>query len=202
MRCICSSFTIFIQIQIADLPIRPLMRVAGRCVKVRESSMAFLFARKGWGYRARRAVGLALYIMLALSTGLAAAADLTVALDEARLLRLPDTVATIVIGNPMIADVSLQPGSLLVITGKGFGLTNLVVLDRSGTVLMEKSIEVKGPRGELVVLYRGIERETYSCTPMCERRLTLGDSNVYFDALIGQAGSRNGYAQGAAPAAK
>jgi len=41
-----------------------------------------------------------------------AAADLTVALDEAKLLRLPDKVATIVIGNPMIADVSLQPGGL------------------------------------------------------------------------------------------
>jgi hypothetical protein len=90
----------------------------------------------------------------------------------------------------------------LVITGKGFGLTNLVALDRSGAVLLEKSIEVEGPRGELVVLYRGIERETYSCTPICERRITLGDSNVYFDALIAQAGSRNGYAQGAAPAAK
>jgi hypothetical protein len=150
---------------------------------------------------APRAFGLALCLMLGVSTRLAAA-DLTVALDEAKLLRLPDKVATIVIGNPMIADVSLQPGGLLVITGKGFGLTNLVALDRSGAVLLEKSIEVEGPRGELVVLYRGIERETYSCTPICERRLTLGDSNVYFDAVIGQAGSRNGYAQGAVPAAK
>jgi hypothetical protein len=150
---------------------------------------------------APRVFCLAFGLMLALATRLAAA-DLTVALDEAKLLRLPDKVATIVIGNPMIADVSLQPGGLLVITGKGFGLTNLVALDRSGAVLLEKMIEVEGPRGTLVVLYRGIERETYSCTPNCERRITLGDSNVYFDALIGQAGSRNGYAQGAAPAAK
>ena len=150
---------------------------------------------------APRAFGLALCLMLGVTTRLAAA-DLTVVLDEAKLLRLPDKVATIVIGNPMIADVSLQPGGLLVITGKGFGLTNLVALDRSGAVLLEKSIEVEGPRGELVVLYRGIERETYSCTPICERRITLGDSNVYFDAVIGQAGSRNGYAQGAVPAAK
>ena len=150
---------------------------------------------------APRACGLALCLMLGVSTGLAAA-DLTVALDEAKLLRLPDKIATIVIGNPMIADVSLQPWGLLVITGKGFGLTNLVALDRAGAVLMEKTIEVEGPRGDLVVLYRGIERETYSCTPNCERRITLGDSNVYFDTLIAQAGSRNGYAQGAAPATK
>ena len=150
---------------------------------------------------APRVFGLALCLMLGVSAP-SAAAELIVSLDEAKLLRLPDKIATIVIGNPMIADVSLQPGGLLVITGKGFGLTNLVALDRSGAVLLEKSIEVEGPRGELVVLYRGIERETYSCTPICERRITLGDSNVYFDALIAQAGSRNGYAQGAAPAAK
>jgi len=150
---------------------------------------------------APRVFGLALGLMLGVSAP-SAAAELIVSLDEAKLLRLPDKVATIVIGNPMIADVSLQPGGLLVITGKGFGLTNLVALDRSGAVLLEKSIEVEGSRGELVVLYRGIERETYSCTPICERRITLGDSNVFFDALIGQAGSRNGYSQGAAPAAK
>ena len=47
-------------------------------------------------------------------------------------MRLPTGVATIVIGNPLIADASLQPGGLLVITGKGYGSTNLLALDRSG----------------------------------------------------------------------
>ena len=127
----------------------------------------------------------------------ASAADVLVTLDQAKLLKLPERVATIVIGNPLIADASLQPGGLMVITGKGYGVTNLVVLDRAGSVLMEKSIEVQGPREDVVVLYRGIERETYSCTPYCERRITLGDSNTYFDAIIGQSSSRNGQAQGA-----
>src|ERR1700731_1559703 len=107
--------------------------------------------------------GLILCVALSIAPHRVAAADLPVIMDEAKLIRLPDKVATIVIGNPMIADVSLQPGGIMVITGKGFGLTNLVALDRSGAVLLEKSIEVEGPRGELVVLYRGIERETYSC---------------------------------------
>jgi Pilus formation protein N terminal region len=128
------------------------------------------------------------------------AADVSVILDQAKLLKLPDKVSTIVVGNPLIADVSLQPGGLMVVTGKGFGMTNLMALDRAGNVLMEKSVEVKGPTGDLVVLYRGVERETYSCTPICERRITLGDSNTYFEAVIGQSGSRNGQAQGNAPA--
>jgi hypothetical protein len=128
-----------------------------------------------------------------------AAADFTVVMDQAKLVKLPDKVATIVVGNPMIADVSLQPGGIMVITGKGYGVTNLVVLDRVGTVLMQKTIEVEGPDADVVVMYRGIERETYSCTPICERRLTLGDGNVVFDTGVAQAGNRNALAQGASP---
>src|SRR5436190_23339047 len=130
----------------------------------------------------------------------ASEANLVVALDEAKLVSLPERVATIIIGNPLIADVSLQPGGKMVITGKGFGTTNLVILDRAGTVLTEKFIEVKGPASaDIVIVYRGVERETYSCTPNCERRITLGDSNTYFDAVLGQTGTRNGQAQQGAP---
>ena len=133
--------------------------------------------------------------------GISPAADISVALDQAKLVKLPEKVATIVIGNPLIADASLQPGGLMVLTGKGFGVTNLIVLDRTGTVVLEKSIEVQGPTTkDVVVVYRGVDRETYSCTPKCERRITLGDANTYFDAVIGQTANRNGQASGAAPA--
>jgi hypothetical protein len=132
----------------------------------------------------------------------APAADVIVNVDQAKLLKLPDKLATIVIGNPLIADASLQPNGLMVLTGKGYGMTNLIALDRAGNVLMEKSIEVQGPPGRLVVVYKGIERETYSCTPTCERRITLGDGNPYFEAVIGQTAARNTLAQGAAPPPK
>jgi len=125
----------------------------------------------------------------------APAADVTVILDQAKLLKLPDRFSTIVIGNPLIADASVQPSGVVVITGKGYGTTNLIALDRAGNVLMEKSIEVKGPRN-VVVLYRGIERETYSCAPFCERRITLGDSPAFFDVAIAQTVARNGMASG------
>jgi len=132
----------------------------------------------------------------------APAADVTVNLDQAKLLKLPDRLATIVIGNPLIADAALQPNGLMVITGKGYGMTNLIALDRAGNVLMEKSIEVQGPLGNLVVVYRGPERETYSCTPFCEKRITLGDGNPYFEAVLAQTVARNNQAAGAAPPPK
>ena len=125
----------------------------------------------------------------------ASAADITVTLDQAKLVKLPERVSTIVIGNPLIADASVQAGGLMVVTGKGYGITNLIALDRTGSVLMEKLVEVEGPT-DVVVVYRGADRETYSCTPNCERRITLGDNPAYFDSTLGQTAARNGAAQG------
>ena len=56
-----------------------------------------------------------------------AADTVVVFLDQARLLQLPDRASNVVIGNPLIADVSIQPGGLTVITGKSYGITNLIV---------------------------------------------------------------------------
>ena len=129
----------------------------------------------------------------------APAAEVTVTLDQAKLIRLPENVATIVIGNPLIADGSLQPGGVMVITGKGYGVTNLIALDRAGAVLTERSIEVQGPREHVVVVHRGVGQESYSCTPYCERRITLGDANLYFDATITQTVTRDSQAQAIPP---
>jgi hypothetical protein len=126
-----------------------------------------------------------------------AAETLTVVLDQAQIMPLPDRVGTIIIGNPLIADVALQAGGTMVITGKGYGSTNLIVLDRGGATVMTKTIQVVGPR-DAVVMYRGIDRESYSCAPTCERRITLGDAPPYFDATLGQAGARTSSATGAA----
>jgi hypothetical protein len=115
--------------------------------------------------------------LAAIATAAAAEEAITVHLDQARILKLPDRAATVVIGDPLIADLSIQPGGLAVVTGKAFGATNVVVLDKSGAVLSEKNIEVKGPDEPLVVVYRGVTRQTYSCTPECSPRATLGDTS-------------------------
>lgn len=127
----------------------------------------------------------------------ARAADISVILDEARLIKMPDRVSTIVIGNPSIADAIVQASGWMVLTGKSQGATNVVALDRNGAILMEKTVEVQGSR-DVVVVYRGAERNSYSCTPDCDRRLTLGDSQTFFDITAGQIGARNGLAAGAA----
>ena len=57
----------------------------------------------------------------------------------------------------MIADVTLQPGGLIVVTGKGYGATNFIATSRSGEVLMDRMIQVEGPTDQLVTIYRGVD---------------------------------------------
>ena len=122
------------------------------------------------------------------------AGAIDVFLDRAAIAKVPDRTATIVVGNPLIADVSIQTGGTMVVTGKGYGVTNLIALDRAGKVLAEQSVRVKSPADSIVV-YRGVARESYSCAPDCERRITLGDSPDFFDATLAQSGNGNSRAQ-------
>ena len=126
---------------------------------------------------------------------------IAVNVDQAKLVKLTGKIATIVVGNPLIADVSLQPGGIVVVTGKGYGATNFIALDRSGEVLVDRIIQVEGPTDQLVTVYRGVERESYSCMPICQRRITLGDGGEYFKATMDQAGSLNSTASGTAATA-
>ena len=121
---------------------------------------------------------------------------ITVRLDKASLLKLPERTATLVVGNPLIADAVVQPGGIVVITAKSYGMTNIVALDRAGSTLAEYPIQVIGPGDATVVVYRGIERETYSCAPYCERRITLGDSAAYFTANLTALGTFSAQALG------
>ena len=118
---------------------------------------------------ARGVAPFALIVAAAWTLGPASAASpvesgdpIRVFLDQAKLLKLPSGTATLVVGNPLIADVAVQSGGTLVVTGKGYGNTNMIALDRSGSVIMEHQIEVQGPQGSVVVVHRGVERETYS----------------------------------------
>jgi len=135
------------------------------------------------------------------AAALAAGDAVRVNVDQAKLVKLPSKVATIVVGNPLIADVALQSGGIIVVTGKGYGATNFIAMDRAGDILVDRVIQVEGPTDQLVTIYRGVERESYSCMPICQRRVTLGDGESYFKAAIDQAGSLSNQASGAAAAA-
>jgi Flp pilus assembly secretin CpaC len=136
----------------------------------------------------------ALWVSPVLADGASADGSLTLVLDQAKLVKLPERAATIVIGNPLIADAALQPGGLMVMTGKGYGTTNLIALDSKGNALFEKRVQVNGPALNTIVVYKGVNRETYSCAPTCQPRITLGDGQQFFAQTLTQTTTRNSQA--------
>ncbi|MGH9809368.1 MAG: pilus assembly protein N-terminal domain-containing protein [Terriglobia bacterium] len=162
--------------------------------------MSFKFLR----LRARALFGFQLFAVLLLPAASLAepAADaIAVNVDQAKLVRLPTKVATIVVGNPLIADVTLVSGGVVVVTGKGYGTTNFIAMDYSGNVLMNRIIQVEGPTDQIVTVYRGFGRDSYSCTPICQPRVTLGDGDLYFKSTMDQASSLSSQASSSAVAA-
>ena len=133
-------------------------------------------------------------VFAALAAPAFALEPIVVQLDQATIMKLPERAATVVIGDPLIADLSIQPGGLAIITGKSYGATNFIVMDRGGAVLLEKNVQVSGPPDPIVVVYRGALRDTYSCTPECSPRITLGDDKDFFDKIIAQSSTRTNQA--------
>jgi hypothetical protein len=158
------------------------------------------------GLRMRERVPMSKRLWLAVAFVLAAGASpahaetdvLAVTLDQAKIARLPHGATTIIVGNPMIADVTmLKNNSMMVITGKGYGQTNFIAIDAEGSIIEDKEIRVL-PSTALVVLQSGGSRMSFSCNPDCMPTVQLGDDDKTFTEAGTQISTRNGYASGAA----
>jgi Flp pilus assembly secretin CpaC len=127
---------------------------------------------------------------------------IAVVLDQAKIARLPQGTATLIVGNPMIADVTmLKNNNTMVITGKGFGQTNLIAIDAAGALVKEEQIQVL-PSRDVLVLQNGSSRISYACDPTCMPTVQLGDDDKTFKDVGEQMTTRNGYAAGSGAAAK
>lgn len=112
-------------------------------------------------------------------------------LNRAKVLQLPPNASTVVVGNPAVADVTLiRRTKHMVLTGKGFGETNLIALDAQGRSVGESVIRVAAPGNNLVV-QRGMERETWDCSPRCQPTFSLGDSARFATENAAQMQARN-----------
>jgi Flp pilus assembly secretin CpaC len=139
---------------------------------------------------------------LAAAIGTAQAEDLIVKYDQSQLLRLPRPASEIIIGNPAIADVAVQAGNLLVVTGKTFGITNIIALDAERNVIQDQRILVRRDEVKVVNLQRGTERQSYNCTPQCNPSITVGDEQKYFDTIAKASQAKIGFSSREADSAQ
>ncbi len=131
---------------------------------------------------------------------LACAEDVMLKTDQTSLLMLSAEPGTIVIGNPGIADVTLN-GKQLFMHGKAPGSTNLMILDTNGNKLADMYVSVSNDSRNLVSVYSGslkgqTARSTFSCVPDCEPAMVAGDSGVFLQDTIAGNISRSSFATG------
>ncbi len=129
-------------------------------------------------------------------SGTSYANDLIVRYDQSQLLRLPRAISQIIIGNPSIADASVQASNLLVVTGKTFGVTNIIALDQQGNVIQDQRVIVQRDSVRMVNLHKGSQRQSFTCAPECTPTVTIGDDTDYFSKISDHAQKKTKFSSG------
>ncbi|MCM2455952.1 hypothetical protein HGO37_11200 [Rhizobium sp. CG4] len=94
---------------------------------------------------------------------------LRVSMNHARVLRLDRPVSKVIVGNAKVADATVSDAHTIVLTGRSYGTTNLVLLDADGNAIVDERILVSIDEGNTVRVFRQTERTVLSCTPNCEQ---------------------------------
>jgi len=114
-----------------------------------------------------------------LAAGASSAVDhsqdvLRVFMNQARVLKLDRPVAKVIVGNATVADATVADSTTIVLTGRSFGTTNLVLLDQDGNAIADERVLVSIDEGNTVRVFKQTERTVLSCTPNCEQHTELG----------------------------
>ena len=121
------------------------------------------------------------------------AAGLSIAMDEVRTVTFEAPVATVYVGNPSIADITMIDARRAFILGKAYGSTNIIALGKDGESVSNTHVSVLGRQQATVTLQRGTQRTTYNCTSSrCEVAPQPGDGKDVFDTANGQTAAHRG----------
>lgn len=134
---------------------------------------------------------------LGMSATAQAAQEIVLNTDRSQIITLDKAPATLVLGNPSVADVTLN-GNTLYLHPRGYGVTNLILLDDNGKKTGDYVLRVIFEDAYSVSMYSPGGRRTYSCRKDCEPTLQVGDNPGFFGQYISQAGAKNGFTAGQA----
>ena len=136
-------------------------------------------------------------IAICLALAPAAVADpFTVKVDQTVTLKLTAPANSVVIGNAMVADVSVADARTLLVTGKAFGATNLTVLDRAGNTIYTNQLVVGGEPEDGITIVRAGGTYSYSCVEKCRATPMVGDAPNHFSEVMGTVTAKEASAKG------
>lgn len=119
-------------------------------------------------------------------TGAAAAGQITVESGKTKPLKLKTNADSIVIGNPNIADVAVHNDTLLFVSGKSYGTTNLMIFDIEGNTILSSNVVVTANTSTWVSVNRAGANFTYDCAPRCRPTMSPGDDDGHFGSVAEQ----------------
>ncbi len=101
------------------------------------------------------------------TVGVAAADSFHVEPNKTKPLRVRTPVASVAVGNPEIADISVHDANLILVTGRTFGRTNLILFDGEGRQIYAADLVVSDNAPGNVTIARAGQTQTYDCAPQC-----------------------------------
>lgn len=99
--------------------------------------------------------------------GLAQAQSLNVEIDRSARVALRGSAASVIVGNPAIADVTVVDANTLFVTGKDYGVTEVIAVDGVGRTIYQGEIVVTGGSTGSVRLWRGAQGTELICAASC-----------------------------------
>ena len=140
--------------------------------------------------------GLSILFAVLLPVAAASAAEtLILKTDQTQVMMLNKVPGTVVIGNPSIADLTIE-GKQLFLHGRGFGTTNIIIFDQAGKEAYNYEVTVMNGASNDVAMYKAGSMFTYVCAPDCEGAMHVGDNPAWFGLMLGQTGTKAGFATG------
>ncbi len=92
---------------------------------------------------------------------------LSVQIDSIQRVQLGGAVSSVIVGNPEIADVTVVDANTLFITGKGYGVTEVVAVDGIGRTVFQRQVVVTGGSFGAVRVWRGGKATEMACAGSC-----------------------------------
>jgi Flp pilus assembly secretin CpaC len=136
-------------------------------------------------------------LALAIAAAPAAIADpFKITVDQTVALKIPGAANSVVVGNAAVADVAVHDASTLLVTGKAFGSTNLMVLDSAGRTIYSNQVQVGSQVDSDMTIVRAGATYTYSCVDKCRSTATVGDATAYFQETLQTQQGKSGAAKG------
>lgn len=130
-----------------------------------------------------RASAALISLALILATPAAAAETLSVRMNQNAAVRLAAPARSVVVGNPAIADVTMLDARSMVVVGKSYGVTNVMVIDARGRTILDRQIVVTGSDNAMTY-FKGGQAQTFACAERCE---AIGEASGAPAATAGSA---------------